>query len=115
MGCMRQSTSVQRLSVGTNRLHIADHIVRRKPKRIFYGDISYPKAVALNAELSQMMVDVLVHEDGPLLRVEWTEKRVRVGGAARGTLGGEALDRCDQPCAFTLEFALRRIRREQLR
>lgn len=32
----------------------------------------------LHAELPEMMIDVLVHEDGPLLRFERTEEGVRV-------------------------------------
>ena len=46
-----------------------------------------PKGIALDAELSQMMIDVLVHENGPLLRFERTEERVWVLGAARRAHG----------------------------
>jgi len=38
-------------------------------KADFHGNILYVGAIALNAKLSQVMVDVLVHENGPLLRV----------------------------------------------
>lgn len=65
---------------------------------------------ALDAELSQMMIDVLVHENGPLLRFEWAEERLRVTGAARGALTGKAVDCCDEPGTFAYEFAVCRIR-----
>ena len=40
--------------------------------------LSYTGAVKSNTELSQMMIGVLVHENGPLRRLQWTEERVRV-------------------------------------
>ncbi len=77
---------------------------RSPPSEFVYGDTS------LNAELSQMMVDMFVHENGPLLRIERTEKRVWVLRTAFGALGGEAFDCCNEPRAFALEFALCRVR-----
>ena len=71
-------------------------------------------AVALDAELSQMMIHVLVHENGPLLRFEWAEERVPVTGAARGPLSCKAVDCCDKRGSFALELACCRIRRKQL-
>jgi hypothetical protein len=69
---------------------------------------------ALATELTQMMVDVFVHEDGPLLRFERTKERVWVLGAACCAPGGEAIDSCDELGAFALEVALCGVRREEL-
>ena len=79
------------------------------------GNILYAGAIALHAELSQVMVDVLEHENGPLLRLESAEERVRVTGAAYGALTAKAVDCCDEPGAFALKFALCRIRGEEHR
>lgn len=68
--------------------------------------------LSLDAELPQVMVNVFVHEDSPLLRLEWAEERVRVISAARGALTGKAVDCRDKPGAFALELTLCRIRRE---
>src|SRR4051794_22306665 len=62
-----------------------------------------------------MMIDVLVHENGPLLRFEWAEERVPVTGAARGPLTCKPVDCCYEHGSFALELALCRIRRQQLR
>ena len=61
---------------------------------------------ALDAELTQMMVEVFAHEDGPLLRFERTKERVWVLRAACCALGCEAIDSCDELGAFALEIAL---------
>src|SRR4051794_1111283 len=53
---------------------------------------SFASSYALDAELSEMMIDVLVHENGPLLRFESAEERVGVTGAARGSLTCKAVD-----------------------
>ena len=70
---------------------------------------------ALDAELTQMMVDVFVHEDGPLLRFERTKERMWVLGAARCAFIGEAINRCDEIAAFSLEVALGVVRGKELR
>ena len=69
--------------------------------------------IALHAELSQMMINVLVHENGPLLRFERTEERVWVLGAARSASGREAIDGCDELVAFTLEVVPCKARRKE--
>lgn len=58
------------------------------------------------AELTQMMVEMFVHENGPLLRIERTEKRVRVLRAACRAPGCEAVNCCDQLDPFALELAV---------
>ena len=60
----------------------------------------------LYPKLIQMMIKVFVHENGPLLRVEWTEERVWVLGAACDSLSGEAVDGCEELRAFALKLAL---------
>jgi hypothetical protein len=49
-----------------------------------------------------MMVDVFVHENGPLLRFERTKERMWVPGAAGCALGDEAIDSSDEMGAFAL-------------
>jgi hypothetical protein len=62
-----------------------------------------------------MMVDMFVHENGPLLRFERTKERVWVPGAASCTLVDEAIDSRDELGALALEVALRGVRREEFR
>jgi hypothetical protein len=62
-----------------------------------------------------MMVDVFVHENGPLLRFERTKERMWVLGAASCALGHEAIDSCDELGTFALEVALCGVRREEFR
>jgi hypothetical protein len=50
-----------------------------------------------------MMIEVFVHQNGPLLRFEWTKERMWVLGAARCAFVGEAVDRCDQRAAFSAQ------------
>jgi hypothetical protein len=52
-----------------------------------------------------MMIEVFVHDDGPLLRFEWTKEWMGMPGAARCAFPGEAIDRCDEIAAFSLEIA----------
>jgi hypothetical protein len=61
------------------------------------------------------MVEVLIHEYGPLVRLQPTEKRVRVLRTAGCSFGGEAIDGCDELGAFALEVAGRRWGREEFR
>ena len=65
---------------------------------------SRPRATLSYPELAQMMVEVLVHKNGPLLRAEQTEKRMRVMGASRAP-GDKAIDMFDELGTFALELA----------
>jgi hypothetical protein len=49
-----------------------------------------------------MMVDMFVHENGPLLRFERTKERMWVPGAAGCALCDEAIDSSDEMGAFVL-------------
>ena len=49
-----------------------------------------------------MMVDVFVHENGPLLRFERAKEGMWVPGAAGCALGDEAIDSSDEMDAFAL-------------
>ena len=69
----------------------------------------------LYTELSQVMVDVFVHENRPLLWFERTEERMWVLGAASCTRGDEAIDSFDELHAFALEFALYGVRSKKFR
>src|SRR5271165_6090260 len=62
-----------------------------------------------------MMVDVFIHQNGPLLRFQPTKERMWVLGAASCALGDEPIDSCDELAAFALEVALCRVRREEFR
>jgi len=62
-----------------------------------------------------MMVDMFVGKNGPLPRFERTKERMRVLGAAGCPLFDEAIDSSDEMGAFTLEVALRGMRREEFR
>ena len=66
------------------------------------------------AELSQVVVDVFVHENGPLLWFERTEERMWVLGAAGCAPGDEAIDGPDKLGAFEFQVALCGVRREEL-
>src|ERR1700759_4271080 len=67
---------------------------------------------ASNTELSQMMVDVFVHQNRPLLWLKRTEERMWVLGAARRAFLGEAIDRRDETPAFLFEIAPGGVRRK---
>ena len=67
----------------------------------------------LDAELSQVMVDVFVHENRPLLWLERTKERMWVFRAAGRAGGGKAIDRFKELGAFMLEFAPRGVGREE--
>jgi hypothetical protein len=69
----------------------------------------------LSIELPKVMVEVLIHEYGPLPWFESAEKRMRVVRAAGRSLCGEAIDRCDELGAFAFEVARHRSSREELR
>ena len=75
-------------------------------KADFHGNILHAGAIGLDAELSQMMVEMFVRQDGPLLWLEWTEERMRVAGAALRALTGEAVDCSDKPGALAYEVTL---------
>ena len=49
--------------------------------------------VPLGAELAEVMVDVFMHKDGPLVGCQAPEERVGVRGAAFGAGGGELIER----------------------
>lgn len=51
---------------------------------------------ASHAELAQVMVEVFVHEDGPLVGSEAAEEAVGMGGAAGGTGRDEAVEECGE-------------------
>jgi len=61
------------------------------------------------------MVDVFVHENGPLLRFERTKERMWVLGAASCALVGKTIDRCDELGPFAFEVALCGVHREEVR
>ena len=69
----------------------------------------------LYTELSQVMVDVFVHENRPLLWFERTKERMWVLGAASCTRRDKAIDSFDELFAFAAEFALCGVRREEFR
>lgn len=69
----------------------------------------------LDAELSQVMVDVFVHENRPLLWFERTKERMWVFGAASCAGGEKAIDSSDELGASALEFALCGVRHEEFR
>ena len=60
----------------------------------------------LGAELAKVMVDVLIGEDGPFVRGQAAEERVRVGGAALWAGRGELVDQADQAQLFRGEVGL---------
>ena len=62
-----------------------------------------------------MMVDVFVHENGPLLRFERAKERMWVLGAACCTLRDEDIDSSDEMGAFELQVALPGVHREEFR
>ena len=69
----------------------------------------------LYTELSQVMVDVFVHENRPLLWFEGTKERMWVLGTASCTRGDKPIDSFDELGAFALEFALSGVRLEEFR
>ena len=62
-----------------------------------------------------MMVDVFVHENGPLMRIERTKERMWVLGTASCARIGKAIDSSDELGALALEVALCEVRREEFR
>lgn len=62
-----------------------------------------------NAELPQMMVEMFVHQNCPLLRFEWTEEGMRMAGAADSALASEAIDCCKEPGPLSLKVAGRQV------
>ena len=58
------------------------------------------------SELAQVMVEVLVHQDGPLIRGEAAKEAVRIGGAALGSCGGEAIDQSEESQTLRLQVAM---------
>ena len=71
--------------------------------------------IALDAELTQVMVQVFVHENRPLLRLERAEEGVWVGGAAGRADGDKAIDCLEEPGAFALEVRLGGVGQEEFR
>lgn len=50
------------------------------------------RRAGLYAELAEVVVEVFLHQDGPLLGGEGTEEGVGVGGAGVWAGGGESVD-----------------------
>ena len=71
--------------------------------------------LVLGAELSQVMVQVFVHENRPLLRLERAEEGVWAGGAAGRAVGDKAIDCLQEPSAFDLEVRLGGVGQEEFR
>jgi hypothetical protein len=72
----------------------------RRDKRTFSGLFA-----ALHPELAQVMIEVLVHQSGPLLRRELAEEGVRMLGTARRPGGGEPFYQRTKACLFLREVA----------
>lgn len=68
---------------------------------------------SLDAELSQVMVDVFVHQNRPLLRFERTKERMWMLRAPNCAGRRKAIDRLHQLGAFALEVALCGVRHKQ--
>ena len=66
--------------------------LRRRPQIAF--------CTVLHSKLPQMMVQMLVHQFGPLAGCERPEKAVRMLGASRGSARGEALQQLKRPLPF---------------
>jgi hypothetical protein len=70
-----------------------------RPKSGTWGTQLHPK-------LTQMMIKVLVRQNGPLVGSHAPKEAVGMGGAARRTRGCEAVNQCEQPLAFYFEVAV---------
>src|SRR5215471_487978 len=62
--------------------------------------------MGLDTELPQMMIKMLVHQDGPFVRRELAKKTVRVFGAAIRSGGNEAIDQSEQSLSFDFQISL---------
>jgi len=60
----------------------------------------------LDTELPQMMIKMLVHQDGPFVRREPAEKTVWVFGAAVRPGGTEPIDQSEQSLSFDFQISL---------
>src|SRR5580704_2754769 len=60
--------------------------------------------VTLCAELPQMMVEMLIHQDRPFVRSEGTKERVRMCRAAGWSRSGETIDQPAEPFALGFEI-----------
>jgi hypothetical protein len=72
---------------------------------------AYPSAhnetpLGSGAELAEVMVEVLVHQDGPLLGSELAEEGVRPRGADCGAAVGKAVDHASQTVLLFDEIAV---------
>ena len=65
-----------------------------------------PNGLGLDTELPQMMIKMLVHQDGPFVWRELAEKTVRVFGAAIRPGGNEPIDQSEQSLSFDLQISL---------
>jgi hypothetical protein len=75
-----------------------------RANKIRVQEISF--APNLDAELLEVVVDVLVHPHGPFIGREAAEEAVGMRGAAGRTAGGEAVDNAAEFFAFTGEVAV---------
>lgn len=58
-----------------------------------------------DAELSQVMVEMFVHENGPLLRFKRTKERMWVSRGAGCALSDKAINCCHELDPFVFEVA----------
>jgi len=63
-------------------------------------------AVPLDSKLPQMMIQMLVHQDRPLLRRQSPKEAVRVRRAALGPGGYKPVDHTVQTCAFLCQVPI---------
>jgi hypothetical protein len=68
--------------------------------------VSSELSSVLDTELPQMMIKMLVHQDGPFVRRELAEKTVRVFGAAIRPGGNEPIDQSGQSLSFDFQISL---------
>ncbi len=60
----------------------------------------------LRAELPEMMIQMLVHQDRPFVRSKRPEKCVRMRGASRSPRRGEAIDQAAQALSIRFKVSL---------
>src|SRR5438445_2277684 len=80
---------------------------RRSAQDKLHKDISwFPPIPSLDPKLPQMMIQMLVHQDRPLLRRQWPEEAVRMCGATVGPGGYKPVDQTVQTRAFLCQVPL---------
>jgi len=75
------------------------------------GSPGEPEGI-LRSKLSQMMIEVLVHQYAPLLACERTEERMRMGATTIRACGGKPIDQSEESRPFHVHIM--RIARDQL-